>query len=320
MAYAKPPPITTADPPFNNASDFADLVIRTSDNVDFLVHRSFLLLKPPSSFFRNALYGNHHTEEKDGLPVLDVIEDSGIFKSILLFCYPYDTPKFASVEHFSAVGMVLDKYCMDHAFERFVQTVIASPVIKEQPLRVFAVAVANGWKVLGETAARSTLGRRLDGVESNAKELDGISARHLQRLLNYHKRCGESTQIEWTPWVVKGQPGCDFVQSSWMCSRCRKKLNSVDWHGGKPYSHSWLDNSYLDPVKKKMLVDPRPEVAFDDGIIRGAILASTKECNDDSWIRDASSKIHKLAQLVAAEIERCISEVRDGEIFEISTG
>ncbi|KAK0466012.1 uncharacterized protein EV420DRAFT_806433 [Desarmillaria tabescens] len=136
--------ITIADPPFNDASDLADLVIRTSDNVDFFVHRAFLSLRPPSSFFRHALDGSHHTEEKDGLPVLEVIEDSATFKFILLFCYPYDTPELTGVEQFSSVGMALDKYCMDHAFERFVQAVIASPLIKEQPLRVFALAVANG--------------------------------------------------------------------------------------------------------------------------------------------------------------------------------
>ncbi|PBK76272.1 hypothetical protein ARMSODRAFT_220343 [Armillaria solidipes] len=195
MDFTEQPPITTADPPFNDASDLADLVIRTSDNVDFFVHRAFLLLRSPSSFFRHVVYGSHHTEEKGGLPVLEVVEDSATFKSILLFCYPYDTPEFASVEQFSAVGMTLDKYCMDHAFERFIQTVVASPLIMKQPLRVFAVAVANGWKVLGETAARNTLGVPLDGVESDVKELDGISARHLQRLLNYHKRCGKTTQI-----------------------------------------------------------------------------------------------------------------------------
>ncbi|KAK0234098.1 hypothetical protein IW262DRAFT_1424820 [Armillaria fumosa] len=308
MDSTEPPPTTTADPPFNDASDFADLVIRTSDNVDFFVHRSFLLLKSPSSFFRNALYGNHHTEEKDGLPVLEVVEDSAIFKSILLFCYPYDTPELASVEHFSAVGMALDKYCMDHAFERFVQTVIGSLLIKGQPLRVFAVAIANRWKALGETAARNTLGVPLDGVESDVKELDGISARHLQRLLNYHKRCGKITQFSWVPWLGKEQPGCKPLQLSSKCLRCQEKLSADAYmFEGKMlfvYSHPWLRDSYLDPVKKKMLVDPRPQVAFDDAIIRGAILASIKECSNDSWIRDASSQIHKLAQLVAAEIEK----------------
>ncbi len=70
MDFTEQPPITTADPPFNDASNLADLVIRTSDDVDFFVHRAFLLLKSPSPFFRYALYESHHTEEKGGLPVL----------------------------------------------------------------------------------------------------------------------------------------------------------------------------------------------------------------------------------------------------------
>ncbi|SJL13596.1 uncharacterized protein ARMOST_17042 [Armillaria ostoyae] len=68
MDFAEQPPITTADPPFNDASNLADLAdIR---QVDFSVHRAFLLLKSPSSCFRYALYGSHHTEEICDLPVL----------------------------------------------------------------------------------------------------------------------------------------------------------------------------------------------------------------------------------------------------------
>ncbi|KAK0224687.1 hypothetical protein EDD85DRAFT_236755 [Armillaria nabsnona] len=282
MDIAELPSITITDPPFNDASDLADLVIRTSDKVDFFVHRAFLLLRSPSSFFRHVLEGSHPTEEKSDLPVLELL----------------------------SVGMALDKYCMDHAFERFVQTVIASPLIKEQPLRVFAVAVAHGWKVLGETAARNTLGVPLDGVESDVEELDGISARHLQRLLNYRKRCRETTRIRWMIWL-SDQPGCELLDPSSKCQRCQETLQSSRFCGGKGrlFSHSWLNNSYMKLVKEKLLVDPRPQVAFDDGIIRGAILASIKECNSDSWIRGASSQIHGLAQLVAAEIEKRISEV-----------
>ncbi len=321
MDIAELPSITMTDPPFNDASDLADLVIRTSDKVDFFVHRAFLLLRSPSSFFRHVLEGSHHTEEKGGLPVLEVNEDSTTFKVILLFCYPYGTPELTNIEQLLSVGMALDKYCMDHTFERFVQTVIASPLIKEQPLRVFAVAVANGWKVLGETAARNTLGVPLDGVESDVEELDGISARHLQRLLNYRKRCRETTRIRWMIWL-SDQPGCELLDPSSKCRRCQETLQSSRFCGGKGrlFSHSWLNNSYMKLVKEKLLVDPRPQVAFDDGIIRGAILASIKECNSDSWIRSASSQIHGLAQLVAAEIEKRILEVSNEKISEIYAG
>lgn len=50
-------------------------------------------------------------------------------------------------------------------------------------------------------------------------------------------------------------------------------------------------------------------VAFDDSIVRGAILASVKECQSDSWLEIASSKIHELAKLVAAVIDNRIAEV-----------
>lgn len=303
MSIIEESPIAIAEPPFNDASDLADLVIRTSDNVDFFVHRALLLFRSPSSFFRHALDGNHHTEEKDSLPVLEANEDSTTFRHVLIFCYPYNTPELTSVEQLSAVGTALDKYCMDHAFERFIQTVIASPHIKQQPLRVFAVAVAHGWKELGETAARNSLGIPLDG---DVKELDGISARHLQRLLNYHKLCGEATQIQWMSWLAEEQS--EILQNIPRRQRCSKSLPKVPTND-EFYSYRWLINSYLQPVKEKMLVDPRPQVAFDDGIIREAILASIRERNTDAWIKAASSHIHRLAQLLATEVDRRISEI-----------
>lgn len=193
---AKPTLISPANTTFDDPADSVDLVIRTADNVDFFVLSGLLSLQSPSSFFRHALQSSRHTEKRDGFPVLEVKEDSDTFQTILLLRYPYADPRINTIEKLVAVGVALQKYCMDYAIGRFEQVVTTSPLIKEQALRVFAVAVTNGWKVLGETAARNTLGRPLDGLESNVKELDGISARHLQRLLSYHKRCRESTQIE----------------------------------------------------------------------------------------------------------------------------
>ncbi|KAK0479715.1 hypothetical protein IW261DRAFT_151067 [Armillaria novae-zelandiae] len=182
MEITQPRIMTTSDAPFNDPTDSVDLVIRTAANVDFFVLGGLLSLKSPSSFFRSVL-ANQHTEERDGLPVLDVKEDSETFRIILLLCYPYTPPEVKSVEQLITVGKALDKYYMDHAMQRFLQISNIPSLITEQPLRVFVQAITNGWKELGEAAAK--LYTPLDS-ELESEDLRCIDALQYVRLRDYH--------------------------------------------------------------------------------------------------------------------------------------
>ncbi len=325
-------PITTADTPFNDPTDNVDLVIRTTDNVDFFVLSVLLTLRSPSSFFRHALQDSKHTEERDGLPVLEVTEDSDTFRTILLFCYPDVAPEIKSVEQLQAVGVALEKYYMDRAMGRFVQAVLASSMISEQPLRVFALAVANGWKKIGEAAARNTLVLPLRQAISDVEELNIITARHLYRLQDYHARCGEAAQIQAGeemkhPWLDGKTSGLTFLQRQYQCQLCSRKLNRVMREeiilsedeledelktNRMIYGHPWLSDTYFHLVNAKVLLEPRPQVALDDHIVDQAVLASTKQCNSashDKWTSIAGSQVRLLGKILAEEIERRISEV-----------
>ncbi|SJL13603.1 uncharacterized protein ARMOST_17049 [Armillaria ostoyae] len=322
-------PITTAGAPFNDPTDNVDLVIRTADNVEFFVLSVLLTLRSPSSFFRHALQDSKHTEERNGLPVLEVTEDSATFRTILLLCYPDAAPKIKSVKRFQAVGVGLEKYCMDRAMGRFVQAVLASSMISEQPLRVFALAVANGWKKLGEAAARNTLVLPLRQAISDVEELNIITARHLYRLQDYHARCGEAAQIQAGeamehPWLNGKTSGLTFLQRQSQCQWCSRRLDYVMCEETESilgegqletnyiYGHPWLSDTYFRLVNAKVLLEPRPQVALDDHIVDQAVLASTKQCNSahhDKWTSIAGSQIHLLGKILAEEIERRISEV-----------
>ncbi|KAK0224696.1 hypothetical protein EDD85DRAFT_778312 [Armillaria nabsnona] len=316
-------PITTADAPFNDPTDNVDLVIRTGDNVEFFVLSVLLTLRSPSSFFRHALQDSKHTEERDGLPVLEVMEDSDTFRTILLFCYPDVGPELQSVQQFQAVGVALDKYCMDRAMGRFMKAVLGSSMISEQPLRVYALAVANGWKEIGEAAARNTLAMPLTQAISDVDELDIITARHLYRLLDYHARCGKAAQIQTekavpNPWLIREASGLVFLESSsGICQWCKSSSFQTvvrdysDYTYTNFYCHPWLKDTYFRLVNAKVLLEPRPQVALDDHIIDQAVLASTKQCSRDQWTSIAGSQIRLLGKIVAEEIDRRISEVSD---------
>ncbi len=194
METDKPLVITTADVPFHDPADSVDLVIRTADNVDFFVLSGLLSLRSPSSFFRNVLQSNRHTEERDGFPVLRGEELSNTFRFILLLCYPNDHPgSIKTIEDVSVIGDALEKYCMDYAIERFERIVSASALIRDQALQLFILAFRKGWRNLGEAAAKNTLFVPLN-KEVAIKELNDISAFQYVILRDYHRKCSDAAQ------------------------------------------------------------------------------------------------------------------------------
>ncbi|KAK0209195.1 hypothetical protein DFS33DRAFT_1272237 [Desarmillaria ectypa] len=312
------PTVTIADPPFHDTSNFADLVIRTTDNVDFFVLKALLSLNSPSSFFRHALQASHHTEERDGFPVLEVNEDSSTFRTILFFCYPYKVPEIENFEQFMKVGMALEKYCIDNASERFFEVVLASSVIKEQPVRVFSMAVAHGWKDLAKTAARNTLAVSLE-PEVEFEELKHINALQHLRLRAYHRNCENAVRDLYIRRVLgtemlwlggHSSAGLEFVWDHGSCKWCRKPLSlSIQIVQGHIHqTHRWLGD-YLDSVGAHALQRPWPDIALDEDIILQTIAASTSECGSDKWAKIAASQIRLLGKRLAEEMNKRISEV-----------
>ncbi|KAK0465989.1 uncharacterized protein EV420DRAFT_1636562 [Desarmillaria tabescens] len=287
MDTTKLPTIIIADPPFHDPSNCADLVIRTADNVDFFVLKVLLSLDSPSSFFRHVLQASHHTEERDNLPVLEVKEDSSIFRILLFFCYPYKIPEIRDFKQFTDVGTALEKYCIDNAFERFIEAVLASSVIKEQPARVFSVAVGNGWKKLAETAMRNTLAIPLE-PEVEFEEFRNMNALQHFRLRDYHRKCGKA------------------VQDLNIKEKEQFSTNASMGHAQFVSMVSQVDVIFNpDSIKEPLL----PDIALDEDIIQRTIAASISECSSDEWAEIAASKVRLLGKLLAKEIDERISAV-----------
>ncbi|KAK0501000.1 hypothetical protein EDD18DRAFT_1348441 [Armillaria luteobubalina] len=314
METTQPRNITTADAPFNDPTDSVDLVIRTADNVDFFVLSVLLSLKSPSSFFRSVL-ANRHTEERDGLPVLDVKEDSETFRIVLQLCYPSTPPQIKSVEQLVAVGKTLDKYCMDHAMQRFLQISNAPSLIREQPLRVFAHAVANGWKELGEAAAK--LYTPLDS-ELELEDLRCLDALQYVRLRDYHRRCDVAAQailsaisrsgVMRIHWLEGRTSELLFLRRGASCW-CRGGLDQDLIIGSQRFgAHSWV-RDYFAAVAASLPGRPCPEIALDEDIIGQAVAKSISQCGHVEWTKIAGSQIHRFATLVAEVIDTSISQV-----------
>ncbi|KAK0234113.1 hypothetical protein IW262DRAFT_1452660 [Armillaria fumosa] len=275
-----------ADAPFNK--------LINTDNVDFFVLSGLLSLRSPSSFFCHFLKNNQNVEERDGFSVLKVKEDSNTFHTILLLCYPNVAPQIKSVEQIVSMKKALDKYCMDHILGLFIQMVIASPLMKEQALRIFAYALYKGWRAWGEAAAKDALAIPLDDPGVELENMNYIDTLQYLSLRDYRRECKASELL--------------FLHDN--TNRCRWCGCFLDfWFSSPPFcTHPWV-TEYLIVVKTEMLRRPCPEIALDAIITADAVTKSVSQCPKEEWKKIAVSQIHLCGKLLMEELNRQILQV-----------
>jgi hypothetical protein len=182
---------TCASSPFDHPE--ADIILRSSDSVNFRVFKLFLTLASPvfETMFKlpqPAVGTNEDT--KDGLPVISVQENSKTLNTFLRFCYPSTLAEDPLLENLTDIKDILGvarKYSLD-LIERRVYQALASPkVLEAEPLRCFAIARNARLKHETITAAKYTLRQPL--IPAWFAEIEMITASDLLALLTYHKKC-----------------------------------------------------------------------------------------------------------------------------------
>ncbi|KAG6370514.1 hypothetical protein JVT61DRAFT_11295 [Boletus reticuloceps] len=153
--------------PFDHAK--ADIILRSSDNIDFRVFKLFLSLASP--FFETLFdipqpaEASEDQEVKDGLAVVPVIEDSKTVDALLRFCYPCtlaDDPTLDVLQDALDVLEAARKYSLD-SIEKKARQAISSPKILEvEPLRCFAIAHRGRLREETLLAAKQTLAHSPD--------------------------------------------------------------------------------------------------------------------------------------------------------------
>ena len=87
-----PPPQTNSTVPPVEPFDVPDanLIIRSSDKVDFRVHKPVLAMASP--FFEDLLSHSCPSDSEfvDGLPVVELLEDSELLNCLISILYPVD--------------------------------------------------------------------------------------------------------------------------------------------------------------------------------------------------------------------------------------
>ncbi|KAH9174302.1 hypothetical protein EDB89DRAFT_564497 [Lactarius sanguifluus] len=168
----------------------ASIIVRSSDQASFRVHKSVLAISSP--FFKDLLSLPQPPDDElvDGLPVIQVSEDAGLLNSLisLLYHIPHVVP--SSYEKVFALLAVCQKYDMES-----VQSHIRAEVkcgkfpapVKAEGFSACAIAGSLGLDPELEDAARLTLGCPMT-FESLGEQLRSFKGRSLSDLIRHRKR------------------------------------------------------------------------------------------------------------------------------------
>ena len=178
---------TTAAYPFNKSS--ADVVLYTSDDVEFHVHAQILCMA--SDVFDSMLSipqpnvsDPRDVHSETGLPLVRVSEDAQTLDRLLRLCYPVADPKLASLDDIKPVLAASVKYQMEEAMTLMKDKV--KSLCMESPLAVYVVACELDLEDLAHQAAATVRVREL--ASEYIPELDRVTAAQYYRLLHYGTR------------------------------------------------------------------------------------------------------------------------------------
>ena len=134
--------------PFDDPA--ADIILRTSDGIDFYTHSPILSYASPvfSSMLSLPQPDKEHRAEK---PVIDVSEDSQTIDRILRLCYPIVKPHLSELEEIVPVLKAALKYEMEWPVLLLSKDLLST--VPSNPLKVWAVACRVGLEDVARAAA-----------------------------------------------------------------------------------------------------------------------------------------------------------------------
>ncbi|KAI9466891.1 hypothetical protein BJY52DRAFT_1162110, partial [Lactarius psammicola] len=188
LALVKEEPTENSDPPSVPLcldTPDASIIVRSSDKVNFRVHKSVLAMSSP--FFKDLLSLPQPPDDElvDSLPVIQLSEDAGLLNSLLSLFYPISPITPGSYEKVFALLAACQKYDME-SVQSYIRAEIQRGTfpapVAAQAFSACAVAGSMGLVPEMENAARLTLGRPMT-FESLGEELRSLKGRALCDLI-----------------------------------------------------------------------------------------------------------------------------------------
>ncbi|KAF8634586.1 hypothetical protein AX17_004175 [Amanita inopinata Kibby_2008] len=186
--------VTDAAKPFDSSAK-ADIILRSSDSIDFFTIK--LLLCFVSPVFDDIFSSSQSDETRHGFPVIRVTEDSRILYHSLTLIYPSIDESVLYNVDLCSIGRTLQKYQMDHVESKLRKMVLTSQLPQQNPLRIYATAAHLGWVDVAAVAASNTLKMPLHNL-TYCDELRHITGADLCHYLAYRFRCEQNPKTQET--------------------------------------------------------------------------------------------------------------------------
>ncbi|KAF8988089.1 hypothetical protein BDQ17DRAFT_1314773 [Cyathus striatus] len=178
--------VTKTSHPFDGSEE-SDVILRTSDNMDFCSHRA--ILSVASSFFKGMFSLPRRPSDDVSVPTIDVPEDSKVLDTLLRYCYPVMDLIISDLTLLVDVLEAAMKYEMTLVITTLYHQLPA--FVQDQPLKLFALAcclhleditlfAAQRWRHIAPRASNESVGKN-----NYIQEMDGISAGAYYRLIRF---------------------------------------------------------------------------------------------------------------------------------------
>ncbi|OBZ74519.1 NADPH-dependent diflavin oxidoreductase 1 [Grifola frondosa] len=159
-----------------------DIIIRSSDGVDFHVHSHVL-----SVISTGLLPASLDKDSTEDARTIDVPEDSRSLSTLLQLCYPMRSPRLESLDATQAVLEAARRYRIVRVVE-----IVEKEWVKFLPqehLRAYFIAMKHGWMDGAKEAAKYAACHTVDRYVA---DMDGVPAEAYRRLFDYRKRCQDT--------------------------------------------------------------------------------------------------------------------------------
>ena len=280
----------------------ADVILRSCDLVSFRVHKSTLAISSP---FFNDLFSLSQPldgEVIDGLPVVQVPEDSELLHSLITVLYPIPSVIPDSYEKTLALLSVSLKYDMSTALSTFRSELGRQLPATEASFRAYAIASNKRLIPEMEAAARLTLDHSMT-FETIGDALPFFDASALRDLVRFRKRCCDNLLAFFKGFV----DGSDIVSTIWLdCMSCPPTSESdegistlAEWlYGFILQRTDTLEETYTNPL-------PRPSSIREQFV--KALLHHLSETNCTSCMEAYINK----GEVFCDQLYNSVSKARD---------
>ncbi|EMD37129.1 hypothetical protein CERSUDRAFT_95392 [Gelatoporia subvermispora B] len=269
MSSTESPQTVTA--PFDSPK--ADVVVRSSDGVDFPIRMFFLTAA--SAVFEGmfSLPQPAKATSSRRLPVVEFAEHSKTLDIILRLCYPIDVTLLDDfIDHARSVIVAVRKLQNDG-------------VTKQAPLRIYAIACALNMEDLTRSAAKMTL--LYDQADfPHSPELRDITGAAYSRLLQYHRECS--------------RVACASIAAPGYGRTCAMFFCGTHVHDGQS------SETYLALLANILTKTPNGDAAFEPSLWEQTILKAIRcqRCKERVY-----TEIGELSKYLKARIDEGTSKI-----------